>query len=269
MNGGSAPHGPEGPFHLLGMRVDTLDPHAGLEWIARQALAGRAGYCCIGNVHQCMLIHDDPEFARVVNGAALVMTDSRILHRFIAHDNGTCATETMRGADMMLALCLLAEAQNIPIGLVGGADVVWLAELERRLRASYPKLQIAYSFSPSIAGLDRAEEAAMLRAIDASGARLVFVGLGCPKQERWMARHSPTLRAMLIGVGAAFDFNGGRVRKSPRWVHAAGLEWGYRLMSEPKRLWRRYLSTSPRFLLAYVRRRSRRGGLTESQVPRS
>lgn len=263
------PQGPEGPFHLLGMRVDTLDPHAGLEWIANQALIGSAGYCCIGNVHQCMLIHDDPEFAQVVNGAALVMTDSRILHRFIARDNRIPATATKRGAEMMLTLCKLAEAQKIPIGLVGAADAVWLAELERRLSASYPKLQIAYSFSPPIAGMDSAEETAMLCAIDASGARLIFVGLGCPKQERWMARHSPMLRAMLIGVGAAFDFNGGRVRKSPHWVHAAGLEWGYRLVSEPRRLWRRYLSTSPRFLLAYALRRSRPGGIAASQGPRS
>src|SRR5690606_21160567 len=92
------------------------------------------------------------------------------------------------------------------------------------------------------------EDGKLVEALRASGALLVFVGLGCPKQEIWMADHSAQLDAMLIGVGAAFDFNAGIIEPAPRWVHQAGFEWLYRLLREPRRLWRRYLVTSPRFL---------------------
>lgn len=242
-----------GPWMLLSTRIDTLDPDDAIDRVMTRALAGASGYCCVGNVHQTMLAHDDPSFADVVNGAMLVMTDSRILHRSAAKLHRLPMGQTIRGAELMIELCRRSARAGLPIALIGGHDDMQLAELSRRLRAECPDLDIRCSIAPPFAPMDLADEKAMIMAIRASGARLVFVGLGCPKQERWMARHTHDIPAMLIGVGAAFDFNSGRTRTSPRWVHRAGLEWAWRLAVEPRRLWRRHLFGSTRFLLAYGR----------------
>ncbi len=242
---------------MLGMRIDTLDSRKAIERIIAMAEIGAPAYCCVSNVYQVMLGHDDPAFARVLNGAAFNVTDSRVLHGFISRHYGLPNLPTLRGAELMMALCEQAAKRGLPVALIGGRDDAVLAALIQRLAADYPALCIAYAFSPPFAEMDVTAQKVMLDALRDSGARLVFVGLGCPKQERWMARHSPNILAAMIGVGAAFDFNSGAVRKSPPWVHAVGLEWAYRLLAEPRRLWRRYLIESPRFLLA-VRRERRR-----------
>lgn len=251
-----APHSHD----MLGMRLDYAAPETYLAAIMARAAKGEAGYCCVANVHQCVLVHDDPQFAAKVNGAAFVISDSVILQRARSRRHGVPFIETMRGADIMLELCRRAEASGVGIALVGGKDDTALGALKHRLVAQFPALRIAHAVSPPFRPLSADEDAAMTAAIAASGARLVFVGLGCPKQENWMADHSGAIEAMMIGVGAAFDFNAGLVRPSPRWVHRAGLEWLYRLAREPGRLWKRYLSTSPRFLWLVARDAMKSGG---------
>jgi N-acetylglucosaminyldiphosphoundecaprenol N-acetyl-beta-D-mannosaminyltransferase len=154
----------------------------------------------------------------------------------------------MKGADIMLELCHRAAAANIPIALIGGRDDGVLQTLAANLSAQFPALRIAFSFSPPFRTPTSEEDEDLVRNISSFGAALIFVGLGCPKQERWMASHVKRVGAMMIGVGAAFDFNAGIVRPSPAWVHRTGFEWLYRLASEPRRLWKRYLTTSPRFI---------------------
>lgn len=242
-----------GPYFMLGMRIDTLDPRNVLDRVMALADKGSAAYCCVSNVHQCMLTHEDTEFAAVVNDADLVVTDSRVLQKFITKKYVLDPLPTLRGAEMMMALCERAAEQNLPIALVGGRDDTLLNTLSEILRLRYPTLVIACAFSPPFGARTADDEQAEINQLQSSGARLIFVGLGCPKQERWMARHRGKLNATMIGVGAAFDFNSGAVRKSPPWVHAAGLEWAYRLASEPQRLWKRYLIESPRFVFAWWR----------------
>lgn len=240
---------PEPDRRLLGMRVDLLSPEQAVDAIVSSAAAGRAGYVCVTNVHQCMMTFDDPAFRAVVNGSDLVLPDSTILRRAfgLRHRIRTPAGE--KGADLMLSLCAAAELSGVPVALIGGSDDAVLDALSRRLLHRFTRLRIALRHSPPFRPTSAAEAARLAADLNASGAKLVFVGLGCPKQERWMAQYKPIVGAMMIGVGAAFDFNSGAVRPSPAWVHKAGLEWLYRLMAEPRRLWRRYLTTSPRFVL--------------------
>lgn len=240
-------------YRILGLRIDTLDPQTTVERVTAMAAAGAQGYCCVSNVYQCILGHDDPTFGAVLDGATFNVTDSRVLHRLIARKYNLPNVPTLYGPDLMLQLCGSAAAAGLPVALVGGRDEVALGTLAERLCSAHPTLDISYAFSPPFAGMDAAAEVRMIDELRASGARLVFVGLGCPKQERWMARHSSQITATMIGVGGAFDFNAGTVRRSPPWVHAAGLEWAWRLSAEPKRLWRRYLIESPRFLYALWR----------------
>lgn len=233
---------------MLGMRLDAVAPSTYLDAIVAGAADGVGFYCCVANVHMCVLAHDDPVFRDVVNGARYVIPDSTILQRARSLRHGAAPIPTLRGAEMMLDLAVMAARRGVRIGLVGGRDEVALALLIERLKQLDPAIDIAYAYSPPFRALTEAEDAAMVADIRASNARLIFVGLGCPKQERWMAAHVDRIPVAMIGVGAAFDFNAGIVAASPEWVHKAGLEWLYRLTQEPKRLWRRYLSTSPRFV---------------------
>lgn len=230
------------------MRVDLLSPADAVEVIVDRARRGARGYCCVTNVHQCVLAHDDPGFRALINAADLVIPDSTVLRRSIALRHRRRVPDALRGAELMLELCRSAERDNVPIGLVGGRTLEVLRRLEQSLRERFPSLDIAFSHSPHFRDPSDAERVDLISALRRSRARLVFVGLGCPKQERWMATHTGELDAFLIGVGAAFDFNAGEVTPSPAWVHKAGFEWLYRLAKEPRRLWRRYLTTSPRFL---------------------
>ncbi len=233
---------------MLGMRLDYLNWPDGVKEIIDRAASGGSAYCCVPDASQCVLCHDDPSHMAIVNGADLVLTDSMILQRTMAFFHRSKAPLTIKGADLMAKLCEVAAERDMPVALIGGRDDKTLEDLKRALKQRLPRLQIVYAFSPPFRQLSAMEDAEVVSALTHSGARLVFVGLGCPKQERWMAQHKGAINAMMVGVGAAFDFISGAVKPSPAWVHKNGLEWLYRLTREPKRLWRRYLLTCPRLL---------------------
>jgi N-acetylglucosaminyldiphosphoundecaprenol N-acetyl-beta-D-mannosaminyltransferase len=162
------------------------------------------------------------------------------------------------GPDLMAAFCARAAKSGTPIYLYGGRSPAALAALEQRLRERFPGLRIAGGFSPPFRELDEREEARVVEEIDRSGASVVWVGTGQPKQEKWMLRMRPRLRApLLVGVGAAFDFHAGLVSQAPRWMQRAGLEWAYRLSREPRRLWRRYARYNPMFIAGFARQYAR------------
>ena len=117
----------------------------------------------------------------------------------------------------------------------------------------FRRLRVPYAYSPPFRPLTPEEDAQVVEAINESGARILFVGIGCPKQERWMAAHRDRVRAVMLGVGAAFDFLAGAKPHAPRWMQTAGLEWLFRLLTEPRRLWKRYLKHNPRFLVLFAR----------------
>ena len=146
--------------------------------------------------------------------------------------------------------------------LYGGRTPGVLAELARNLRLRYPGLRIVGGYAPPFRELTAEEDAAVAADINGSGAEVVWVGIGVPKQEKWMARMSARLPSqVLVGVGAAFDIHGGRIPQAPAWMQRLGLEWVFRLAQEPRRLWRRYLRYNPRFVAGFARQylRDRRG----------
>ncbi len=241
------------PAHdMLGMKLDYIDWSQSKARMIETALSGASAYCCVPNVYQSILCHDDVAFRAVVNGADFTMTDSMILQKARSWRYGVGIPETVRGAEMLVDLCRDAERDNVPVAFVGGKDDDVLNALTTELLKLFPGLKVAYAIAPPFRALSDEEDRKVTADINASGAKLVFVGLGCPKQERWMAAHKGRVNAMMIGVGAAFDFVSGTVKPSPAWVHKNGLEWLYRLMSEPRRLWKRYISTSPRFIVLIV-----------------
>jgi N-acetylglucosaminyldiphosphoundecaprenol N-acetyl-beta-D-mannosaminyltransferase len=160
--------------------------------------------------------------------------------------------QRINGPDFFWAYCDAASRSGESLYLLGSSERT-LAQLQLRLTQAFPGLRIAGAYSPPFRPMTEAEDKAVVDAIHASGAGTVWVGLGCPKQEIWMHAHKGRVRAVMLGVGAAFDFHAGTVRMAPAWMRECGLEWLYRLISEPRRLWKRYLTTNTAFLLLVAR----------------
>jgi N-acetylglucosaminyldiphosphoundecaprenol N-acetyl-beta-D-mannosaminyltransferase len=157
----------------------------------------------------------------------------------------------VRGTDLTEHVVGRAARENVPIGLYGGTPEL-LESFARILTKRYPDIQVVCRIAPPFRPLTVEEDEEVMREIAASGARILFVGIGCPKQERWMAEHKERISAVMLGVGAAFDFHTGRVRQAPRWMQTVGLEWLYRLMMDPRRLWKRYARHNPRFICLFL-----------------
>jgi len=232
---------------ILGMRVGVLSLGDAVIYM-QENMDG--AYVCAANVHMCMEAFDDPSFLEVVNNAGQVVPDGRPLvwaQRLLGHRGG----QQVRGMDLMLALCEKSAKDGAPIGFYGGSSQL-LDNLIINLQRRYPALNVVCRISPPFRDLTPDEDNEYIEQINRSGARILFVGLGCPKQERWMAAHKGSLHCVMLGAGAAFDFIAGNKRHAPRWIQWLGIEWLFRLCSEPRRLWRRYLILNPRFMWHFL-----------------
>jgi N-acetylglucosaminyldiphosphoundecaprenol N-acetyl-beta-D-mannosaminyltransferase len=190
--------------------------------------------------------YDSAEFALKVNAADMIVTDGMPIvwmQKLQHHDNAS----RVRANDLMILLCKRAEQAGLKVGFYGGQPEVIYA-IRERARRDFPDLQIAYAYSPPFRPLTPEEDENVTREINAADPDILFMGLGCPKQENWMAAHRDDLKAVMLGVGASFDFFAGNVKESPEWLGRLGLEWLYRMIQEPRRLWRRYLILNPRFM---------------------
>ena len=232
---------------VLTLQVSALDLAEAAEQVLAWAEARESRSVCVANVHMVMEAWDDPGFRELVNAADLVTPDGVPLV-WALRLQGRDSQERVYGPALMLETCRLAAQRGMPVGLYGSREAV-LQELRARLCARFPGLRIVYSHSPAFRPLTPEETDACLAAIRRSGARILFVGLGCPKQERWMAAHRGQLRTVMLGVGAAFDFHAGTLPQAPGWMQRLGLEWAFRLAQEPGRLWWRYFKHNPRFLV--------------------
>jgi N-acetylglucosaminyldiphosphoundecaprenol N-acetyl-beta-D-mannosaminyltransferase len=237
-------------IEIIGVRIHSTNYAAAASQVLAWARAGESRYVCAANVHMLMEAYDSPDFCHVVNAADLVTPDGMPLV-WVMRSRGAVGQGRVYGPTLMLHVVEKAASQNVPIGLLGGTPEV-LELLNQRLKQDFPSLKIVFSVSPPFRALTDAQEAELVELIQASGVRILFVGLGCPKQERWMAEHREKVSAVMLGVGAAFDFHAGQKRQAPAGLQKLGLEWLFRLLQEPGRLWRRYLINNPRFILLVI-----------------
>jgi len=234
---------------ILTTRIDATSYEDACDRIENWAETGTSRYIVAANVHVVMTARRDARYRDVLQQAALITPDGMPLVwglRLL----GVAGQPRVYGPDLMLAWCERAARLGSPIYLYGGTPDV-LNRLARNLHQRFPGLAIAGLHAPPFRTLTPAEEAEDRDRIHRSGARVVFVGLGCPKQEYWMARQRGHLQAVAIGVGAAFNFHSGTVSQAPRWMMRLGLEWLYRFACEPRRLWQRYLVNNPVFLVLF------------------
>lgn len=225
------------------------------EWAEEHA----SKYVCIATVNNVMEAYDSPEFQRVMNQADLVTPDGMPLVwalRLLGHKKAS----RVYGPDLTPILLKTAAESGLPVGFYGGAPEV-LKRLLEVVAERFPKLDVAYSFSPPFRPLTPQEDEKVVAAINASGVRILFIGLNTPKQDYWMATHKNRVQAVMVGVGAAFDFLAGTKPQAPRWMMPLGLEWLFRLCTEPRRLWKRYLKHNPRYVvLLALQLLGRKGG---------
>jgi N-acetylglucosaminyldiphosphoundecaprenol N-acetyl-beta-D-mannosaminyltransferase len=233
------------------MLVDCASVPTATEKIIKLALHNTSSYVCVSNVHMCMEVFDSQDFAKIVNKADLVVADGRPIF-WAQRLLGFKDAQQVRGQDLMNALCARSGRQNLKIGLYGGFSTEILESVTAKLREQYTDIQIVYQFSPPFRPITSLEDSQVIKNINESGVNVLFVGIGCPKQERWMFDHKPQLACVMLGVGAAFDFISGSKKHAPTWVQKAGFEWLFRLISEPKRLWKRYLKQNPRFVYYFL-----------------
>ena len=224
-----------------------------IEWIDATIASGSRGSLSAAAVHLVMRAQEEPEVMAAVLGLSVVVPDGQPLVwalRALGHAQAT----RVYGPDLMAAYCEHAAATGTPAFLYGGRSEDALVELTTALRMRYPGLAIVGGYTPPHRELTAAEDEAVAVRIERSGAQVVWVGIGQPRQELWIARMRERLSApMLIAVGAAFDFHAGLVPQAPAWMGSHGLEWSYRLAREPRRLWRRYARYNPRFVAAFAR----------------
>jgi N-acetylglucosaminyldiphosphoundecaprenol N-acetyl-beta-D-mannosaminyltransferase len=235
---------------VLNMRVDATTYEDASRRVLRWAREGRSAYVCVATVHMTMEAYDSAAFRQVVNGADLVTPDGRPLV-WALRSLGVRGASQVRGTDLTQHVVAQAARENVPIGLYGGTPEL-LEVFGRVLKTRYPNIQVVCQIAPPFRPLTPEEDKAVTKEIVASGTRILFVGIGCPKQENWMAEHVGRIPAVMLGVGAAFDFHTGRVRQAPRWMQLAGLEWVFRLLMDPRRLWKRYAKHNPRFVWLFL-----------------
>lgn len=222
-----------------------------VSWIDATIATKRQGYVCVAATHTVMACHEDPELRAAVLGSSLTVPDGQPLvwaMRLPGHDQRA----RVYGPTLMERHCAHAAQNGTRIYLYGGRDPGALDTLAANLRERFPGLRIVGGWSPPFRPLSEHEEQGVVDEINASGADVVWVGIGVPKQEKWMAAMRPRLDApVLIGVGAAFDFHAGLVPQAPPRLQRLGLEWLFRLVQEPGRLWKRYARYNPLFVLRF------------------
>lgn len=243
---------------ILGVDVDRIACSEASQLICDWATLHSSRVVLAANVHMTMEAVDDPAFRAIMSQADLVVADGQPL-AWVLKARGFADAHHVRGEDLVLAVCESAQARRISIGMYGTTGEV-LAAAERNLLRIFPRLDIVYSYSPPFRSLSAEEDRRVIDAINSSEARILLVATGCPKQEKWMAAHRDSLRVVMIGLGAAIDMIGGQQPVAPRWMQSSGLEWVYRLASDPGRLWRRYAKHNLRFV-ALVASETVRGAL--------
>jgi len=235
---------------IIVMCVDVVTLNKIIDWISYNISVGTGKYICVSNVHMCMEVYDDPVYADIVNSADLVIPDGKPLvwgQKLLGFNDAS----QVRGYDLTIAICEWADKSGARIGFYGGTDRA-LEKVVSKLSSRYKNLNIVYSYSPPFSGASELHHVVDGDQSALDDVQILFVGLGCPKQEIWMSQNKDKLSCIMIGVGAVFDFISGEKKQAPVVFQKLGLEWLYRLVTEPRRLWRRYLYHNPRFVYHFM-----------------
>ena len=232
--------------NILGVHVAVTDMEKTVALVEGQLENWRGEYICVANVHTTVTASEDEDYLKVQNGAVMVLPDGGPLSAYSRrHDFEEARRVT--GPDLMLRLLTISPAKGYRHFFYGSTEET-LELMKKRLATDYPGLQVCGMVSPPFRALTAEEDAEIVRQINDARPDFIWVGLGAPKQEIWMNRHQGRVNGLMIGVGAGFDYYAGNIRRAPMWMQKCSLEWLYRLMQDPKRLFKRYFYTNTKFI---------------------
>ncbi|MDX2189198.1 MAG: WecB/TagA/CpsF family glycosyltransferase [Bacteroidota bacterium] len=236
---------------IVDLNITPLTYDEVLDKIFSLASSRMSSYICFANAHMAVEARLNKNIAQSVNDATIVTSDGMSVVMALKYLHKVKQDRTS-GMDMIFDVIKGAEDKNLSIFLFGTNDNT-LSQFISKARKNHPKLNIAGAIAPPYSDFTKEENDKFVETIKSSGADIVFVGLGCPKQELWMAENSHKINAVMLGFGAAFSLYANKLKRAPEFMQKYCLEWMYRLYQEPKRLWKRYLVTNTLFLIYFVR----------------
>ena len=231
---------------IMGVNIVVTDMDKTLRLIEEKLEDWRGKYICVANVHTTVTAHEDPDYQKVQNGAVMALPDGGPLSKY-SRQQGYVDAARVTGPDLMKELLKESKTKHYRHYFYGSTQKT-LDVLREKVTENYPGAVIAGMYSPPFRPLTPEEDEDVVRMINEAKPDFVWVGLGAPKQERWMAVHEDRVQALMVGVGAAFDYEAGNIRRAPQWMQKHNLEWLYRLMQDPKRLFKRYFVTNTKYL---------------------
>ena len=230
---------------ILGVNIAVTNMAQTVQYIENNLEKLRGKYICVSNVHTTIMAHDNPAYRNVQNSAAIALPDGKPLS-VVSRKRGYTEAERVTGPDLMGEL--FARENGLKHFFYGDKEET-LQILQQKLKEKYPDIPIAGMISPPFRSLSQEEEKAYIQQINDSGADIIWIGLGAPKQENWMYEHQGMFQGVMIGVGAGFSYHAGLIKRAPEWMQKMSLEWFYRLMQDPVRLFKRYFTTNLKFML--------------------
>ena len=232
--------------NILGVDIAAID----MRWLVRYLLKNvedlSGDYVCVSNVHTTVTAFKDKNYLAVQNGGIMAIPDGGPLSS-VGRCRGFSRMERTTGPDLMEEMFKVSAKNGLKHYFYGSTEDT-LEKLRRNLGSKYPGIEIAGMYSPPFRPLTKEEDKKIVEQINAANADFVWVGLGAPKQELWMAQHQGEINSLMLGVGAGFDYHAGKIKRAPQWMQKNNLEWLYRLVQEPKKLFGRYLSTNLSFI---------------------
>ncbi|MDU6428055.1 WecB/TagA/CpsF family glycosyltransferase [Clostridium perfringens] len=232
--------------NILGVNIAVTNMRDTVNYIKENLEQLKGNYICISNVHTTVMSYENKEYRKIQNGGALALPDGGPLS-VISRKKGYKNAERVTGPDLMGEIFKISEENGYTHYFYGSTDSI-LKTLELKLKEKYPSLKIKGMYSPPFRPLTSEEDCEITTNINKVKPDFIWVGLGAPKQEIWMAEHQNKIDSIMIGVGAGFDYYAGSIKRAPMWMQSCSLEWVYRLMQDPRRLFKRYISTNSKFL---------------------
>ena len=232
--------------NILGVNIAAINMQWLLDYTEKHIKELSGNYCCVSNVHTTVMSYENSDYCSVQNGGIMAIPDGGPLS-VVGRKRGHKDMQRTTGPSYMEEILSISEEKGYRHFFYGSTEET-LEKMKSKIKSKYPDMQIAGMYSPPFRDLTEEEDAEIIRMINTSKPDFVWIGLGAPKQENWMAAHQNKVDGFMVGVGAAFDYLADNITRAPEWMQKCNLEWLYRLMQDPKRLWKRYVTTNFKFL---------------------
>ena len=232
--------------NILGVNISVTNMNDTVKYIENNLESLKGNYICVSNVHTTVMSYEDKAYRNIQNSGVMALPDGGPLS-VVSRKKGFKEAKRVTGPDLMEEIFKISEEKGYKHYFYGSTEET-LDELKTKLIQKYPKLQIVGMFSPPFRKLTEWEDVEITNKINETNANFIWVGLGAPKQEIWMFNHKNKVNGLMLGVGAGFDYHAEKIKRAPKWMQNNNLEWIYRLLQDPRRLYKRYLTTNFKFL---------------------